>query len=223
MKEFIEWLGVNEKIAKLIVWISIIFLMLILTNAMLDSIGFPHYQITYQNLKQINVHKAFQYLINWMTSILNFFTIMLLVFPVKKSKSLIKYSLLYLILNIAVSAIFNRGLTEVFILIFVLVFCFLYSNKQYKYILYGLISLIINSVVQSVVYLYKAKFIDFNSVSEITKTLLFSDYFIIMGIIILVKEIYLKKRREKNESKLVLDRGIQKRRKVRKETSKKGS
>lgn len=210
MKDFIEWLGVNEKIAKLVVWILIILIMLIVINAALDSIGFPHYQITYQNMKHINVNKVFEYLINWIAILLNFFTIVFLVFRIKEFKRIFKYSLLYLILNIAFSITFNRGITEVFVFVFIIAFCFLYSKRQYKYILYGLGSLIINSIIQSIIYTYKVKLIDYNTISELSKALLFSDYFIIMGIIILVKEIYLKKRSEKDGTKLALDRRIQK-------------
>ena len=39
--------------------------------------------------------------------------------------------------------------------------------------------------------------IDFSKISDTTRALLSIDYFIIMGIIILVKEVYLKKRSEK--------------------------
>ena len=54
MKDFVKWLGVNEKIAKVVVWLLIIMVMLILTNTMLESLGFPYYKITYDsNSKKI--------------------------------------------------------------------------------------------------------------------------------------------------------------------------
>ena len=57
MKDFIKWLGVNEKIAKVAVWLLIIMVFLIMTNAMLESIGFPNYQLTYANIINININK----------------------------------------------------------------------------------------------------------------------------------------------------------------------
>ena len=53
MKDFIKWLGVNEKVAKVVVWLLIIMTSLIIVNAALESLGFPHYAITYDNLKRI--------------------------------------------------------------------------------------------------------------------------------------------------------------------------
>ena len=53
MKKFIKWLGVNEKVAKIAVWLLIIMVSLIIINAGLASLGFPNYQITYNNIKQI--------------------------------------------------------------------------------------------------------------------------------------------------------------------------
>ena len=57
MKDFVKWLGVNEKVAKVVVWLLIIMVMLILTNTMLESLGFPFYKITYQNIRKINIAK----------------------------------------------------------------------------------------------------------------------------------------------------------------------
>lgn len=196
MKEFVKWLGVNEKIAKLVVWVFVIMAFLVLTNAMLDSVGFPHYQITYQNLKQIKTHKLIQWLANWFYIIVNFFAIVLLVFRVKEVKRIFKYALLYLVLNIIVLQVFNYVVTQVFIALFIIVFCYIYSGKNKKYILYSILSLVFNTVIQGLTYIYKVKLIDFTTASEFTKMILSLDYFIIMGIIILVKEIYLKKRSE---------------------------
>lgn len=40
MKDFCKWLGVNEKIAKIVVWLFIIFIGLIIFNAAFESLGF---------------------------------------------------------------------------------------------------------------------------------------------------------------------------------------
>ena len=61
MKDFIKWLGVNEKIAKVAVWMLIFMVALIIVNTALESLGFPHYAITYDNLKQININKITEY------------------------------------------------------------------------------------------------------------------------------------------------------------------
>ena len=199
MKDFIEWLGVNEKIAKLVVWIFIIFVMLITTNAMLDSIGFPHYQLTYENLKQVDMKKIPDFVVSIIFTFFNFYTIALLVFRIKDARKIIKYSILYLLLNGLFTKLLGSGMTQVFIAIYMLWFAYIFSNKKYKYVLYTLGSLILNAIIQGITYIYKVQFIDYSRVSNLTKLLLFTDYFIIMGIIILVKEIYLKKRSEKND------------------------
>lgn len=53
MKEITNWLGINEKLAKIIAWIFIIMVMLIIINAALESVGFPEYQIRYDNIIKI--------------------------------------------------------------------------------------------------------------------------------------------------------------------------
>lgn len=53
MKKFTKWLGINDKLAKVITWILIAMLMLIIINAALKSVGFPEYQITYYNIKNL--------------------------------------------------------------------------------------------------------------------------------------------------------------------------
>ena len=196
MKDFIKWLGVNDKIAKLVIWIFIIMVMLIVTNAMLASVGFSHYRITYDNLKQIKLNGFLDALTNWIYIILNFYAMLLLIFRVKEAKSLFKYSILYLFLNIIVFSLSNYVILQVFIILFIVVFSYLYSRKNKKYILYGLLSIIVNVIVQAITYIFKAKFITYNIDDSALQLILFSDYFIIMGIIILVKEIFLKKRSE---------------------------
>ena len=201
MKEFIKWLGVNEKIAKVVVWIMIIMIMLILTNAMLDSIGFPHYQITYKNLKQIDESVALDTISSLIICFLNFMCTVLLVFRVKDVKQISKYAVLYTFLNWIINSTLNYALSQVFIFLFVVLFCFFYSGRKWKYLLYGVISLVINTAIQGVVFLYKMDMINFAKISDSTRAIISIDYFIIMGIIILVKEIYLKKRSEKYASR----------------------
>ena len=53
MKEFTKWLGINDKLAKIIIWILIAMIMLIIINAALKSVGFPECQITYDNIKNL--------------------------------------------------------------------------------------------------------------------------------------------------------------------------
>ena len=72
-------------------------------------------------------------------------------------------------------------------------------------------SLIINALIQGLTYTYKVKLIDYSSINYAIKLLLFSDYCIIMAIIILVKEYYLKKRGDEVGRQLSMVRPIQKR------------
>ena len=53
MKEFVKWLGVNEKIAKIAVWMLLFMVFLILFNTLLDSLGLPFYKVTVENLSNI--------------------------------------------------------------------------------------------------------------------------------------------------------------------------
>lgn len=197
MKDFIKWLGVNEKIAKVVVWSMILMTMLILTNAMLNSIGFPHYQITYQNLKALDESIVLDTISSLIVCFLNFGCIVLLVFRTKETKPILKYAILYTVLSWIVTRIFNYVVLQIFILLFILIFCYFYSNKNWKYIIYGIISLVINTAIQGITYAYKMKMIDFSNISDLTRALISIDYFIIMAVIILVKEIYLRKRGEK--------------------------
>ena len=199
MKDFIKWLGVNEKIAKVAVWLLIIMVFLIVTNTMLESIGFPYYKITYDNLININVSKVSNILSSCIVSILNFYSIVLLVFRMKESKNILKYAILYMLIMWLISIIFNYAICQIFIIGYIIIFCYLYSSKKWKYALYSLIAIIINILLQWISYTYKAQLINFANVSDITRAILSIDYFIIMGIIILVKEIYIKKRGENND------------------------
>lgn len=224
MKDFIKWLGVNEKIAKVVVWIFIIMVFLIVTNTMLESLGVPYYKITYENIKQINYPLVLEYAVSITVTILNFYCIMLLIFRVKETKKLLKYSILYLVLNWITSTISDSGILQIFIITYCIVFCYLYSGKNKKYILYGILSIIFNVLVQGIWYMSKARYIDYSKLDQVSKSLLSIDYFIIMAVIILVKEIYLKKRSEKDgriSLEPILDRRFQKRKPIRKENGKK--
>ena len=58
MKEFFKWLGVNEKVAKVAIWLFVIMVCLIVFNTALDSLGLPYYKITVDNLQKINTYKV---------------------------------------------------------------------------------------------------------------------------------------------------------------------
>lgn len=198
MKDFIKWLGVNEKAAKALVWLLIIMIFLITFNTGLESLGFPNYKITYDNLMKIDMNLMVNILSSCIMSILNFYAMILLVFRIKETKKIFKYVILYIITSWIVLEITNYAISQIFIIGYILAFCYLYSNKNKKYILYGIATIIVNVIVQGITYTYRMKFLDFDKLSDITQAILSIDYFIIMGIIILVKEIYLKKRGEKN-------------------------
>ena len=198
MKDFIKWLGVNEKIAKIAVWMLIFMVMLILTNTMLESLGFPHYAITYDNLIRMDINKTLGFVINCIICILNFYSVILLVFRVEEAKNIFKYSVMYMILNCIINMTLGYGILQIFIISFFIIFSYLYSNKNWKYIIFCIISIIANILIQGIWYSTKAQFINYPAESELTRSILSLDYFIIMAVIILVKEIYLKKRGEKN-------------------------
>lgn len=199
MKDFIKWLGVNEKVAKVAVWMLIIMVFLIVINTALNSLGFPHYAITYDNLKEINLGKIINIISDCIVCILNFYAILLLIFRVTKTKKLFKWAIFYMIIDWIIFKFVGYGASQIFIFIFFILFPYLYSKRNLKYMLYGFGALMVNTVIQGITYYFKVSFIDVTSISKLTRAILFSDYFIIMAIIILVKEIYLRKRGEKNE------------------------
>lgn len=194
MKDFIKWLGVNEKIAKVVVWMFLIMISLIIINTFLRSLELPHYAITPNNIQTININKIANIISNCIICVLNFYVIVLLVFKLKELKPITKYALLYMISNWIVYEAFGYVVGEIFIILYILIFCYLYSNKSIKHVIYGILSIIFNIVTQGVWYSVKASMIDYTTISGLTKTILSIDYFIIMAVIILVKEIYLKKR-----------------------------
>ena len=226
MKDFVKWLGVNEKIAKVVVWLLIIMIFLIVFNTALSSLGIPNYKITYENIIKINVSEVINTLISFIITLLNFYALALLVFRVKDTPKIFKYAILYIVLNWIVYSVFDQGILQFFIFAYFIAFCYLYSNKNKKYILYGIIAIIIDTVIQGIWYISKAKHINYAETSEAMRSILSIDYFIIILVIILVKEIYLKKRGEVNNAQsmeLVMDRRIQKRKQIRKENRKKSS
>ena len=142
MKEFFKWLGVNEKVAKVAIWLLIIMVFLIITNTLLDSIGLPNYEITVDNLVKINANKVVDYISSIIISLLNFFTMALVVFRIKEIKKILPYAILYLFANFLVSLLDNYIVMQGFIIIYFLLFCYFFSGKKPKYILYGIISYI---------------------------------------------------------------------------------
>ena len=196
MKEFLKWLGVNEKVAKVVIWLAVIMGFLIIVNTALDSLGLPYYKITVDNLVKIKTYKVFEYLTSWIVILLNFYTMVFLVFRIREFKKILPYSILYLLINYAISFTNIFMLEQVFIVLFFLGFCYFYSGKKVKYILYGIISLVTNAFVQYIWFSYKASYINIAELNSATKTILTIDFFIIMTIIILAKEIYIKKRSE---------------------------
>lgn len=208
MKEFLKWLGGNENIEKVVVWILIITIGLIILNTTLMSLGLPHYQIVSENLVEISKSHITDMLMRIIVCFVNFYTIVLVIFNVKQTREILKYAITYVILNEFIYEMFGYVPTQIFILVYILAFFYYYSNRKNKYIIYAVISFFINTIIQGITYAYKASIINYENLSYITQTLLFSDYFIIMGIIIMVKEMYLKKRGVKDE--LVMDGRIQK-------------
>lgn len=197
MKEFCKWLGVDEKIARVVVWIAIFMMMLVLTNVMLESVGLPFYKLTAEILSKADYGEVANFCVAYLVTLLNFYSIIFLVFRVKEFKKILPYSIVYAILNSLVNDVFGKGIVQIFIIAFILLFCYLYSNKNKKYLLYGLFSIVFNIVIQFICYLYKLRFINYSKLSYINNFLTSCDYFIIMFIIIMVKEIYIKNKKVK--------------------------
>lgn len=192
MKDFCKWLGVNEKVAKLIVWLFIGMSFLIVTNIMLESIGLPFYKITVDNLAKINTNKALEVLSAWLMSFFNFYSIVLLVFRTKEFKKIFKYAILYLVLNAIINQLFGYVVAQIYIFLFIILFCYFYSKKNWKYALYGLISILVNIFIQFICYLYKLRFINIENVSYFVNFITSIDYLIIVFVIIFIKELIIK-------------------------------
>jgi hypothetical protein len=197
MKDFIKWLGVDEKIAKVAVWALIIMVLLIIFNTFLDSIGVPYYKLSVDNLSKINTNMIIEYVCAYIMSFLNFMSVVLLVFRVKETKKILKYAILYLAINAIIAETFNYTIAEVLITLLVIIFCYFYSGRKWKYALYAIGSFIINAIIQYVMYIYKIQFVDYNAVNSLGKLVLSIDYYLILALIIAVKEIYLKRRGDK--------------------------
>ena len=195
MKDFCKWLGVSDKVAKLVVWLFIGMGMLIVFNTALESFGLPYYKLTVDNLSKLDTNIIFDYLLNWMLIILNFYTAVLLVFRVEKAKKIFPYAIMYLILNILIKNLFGSFGVQTFIFSFIIIFCYVYSGKKWKYLIYGLASMAINTFIQYLTYLYKIRFIDYPEVGSLNRFLISIDFFIIMFIIIFIKELILRKKK----------------------------
>ena len=161
---------------------------------MLESIGLPYYKITVENLSKINTNKMIEILSGWGLCFLNFYSIVLLVFRTSEAKKIFPYSILYLCLNAIISEMFGYVIAQLYIFLFTILFCYFYSGKNRKYILYGLISIIANVFIQFICYLYKLRFIDFENINYYISFLTSIDYLVIVFVIIFVKEIFLKKK-----------------------------
>ncbi len=223
MKDFIKWLGINEKVAKIVVWIMIAMIMLILTNILLESVGLPFYKITVENIGKITSSpKIVEYLLSWIVSFLNFCSIVFLVIRVKEFKKVLPYAVLYLVILFAFTLIFKNYyiVSQIFIIIYVVFFCYFFSGKNKGYLLYGMLACVIDVIIQYACYLYKARFIDFSNLNQIMRTVLGIDHFVVVAIVIFVKEIYLKKRGETIDPKSVLVGNIQQRKEYSKQNSK---
>ena len=199
MKEFCKWLGVNEKIAKLVILIFIIMIFLVATNAMLESIGVPHYQITVDNVMKVNYNMIADGFASFVVAVLGFYAIVLLVFKLDKLKLISKWLPVYLIVNYVLYSIGNGAILDIFIIIYLCFLGYACSNKNIKYIFYIIYSLVFNALVQYIWFSFKVKQLDFSSLAYATKFFLGIDYFIIMLIIIFIKNYIERKRGDVNE------------------------
>ncbi len=199
MKEFFKWLGVNDKVAKVAIWVLIIMGFLIMTNAMLESIGAPYYRVTIENLSKINYSKVLDIVISWITSLISFLAITLLVFRISDFKKILINGIAYVVILTIFVQLFDTNqfwfVGQLFMAIYMCCFCYLKSNKNWKYILYCLGSLAFNILLQYISYTYKLQFIDYSLTNTIERLVLSLDYYIIVFLIIIGKEIYIKKRR----------------------------
>lgn len=196
MKNFCKWLGVNEKVAKIVVWIFIVVIFLIVINTALESVGLPFYKLTIQNLSKINLHYFIDSMISWITVILNFYASTLLVFSIKKTKEMFPYACLFLIISIITTAI-GYATSQIAIFVFLILFAYQYSGKNRKYIIYMIVSLLINTSIQYLSYFYKIRFINYAEITRLNQFLLSLDYFVVIILIILLKEVFIKKKIKK--------------------------
>ena len=201
MKDFCKWLGVSDKIAKLVVWLFIGMGMLIIFNTALESFGLPFYKITADNLLKIDYGIIINVFLSSLVAVLNFYSVVLLVFRVSEFKRIFRYAILYLILNFIVVNLFSNIaianiVLQIYIILYLLIFCYLYSGKNKKYIFYGFCSYLVNIFVQFICYLYKLRFINYENITQINRFLTSIDFIIIAFTIIFIKEIILKRKKE---------------------------
>jgi len=191
MKEFIKWLGVNEKVAKVAVWVFIFMIALIVFNAAFDSFGLPYYKVTAENLSKVKLNKVLDYVCTVVVAFLNFCSIVFLVLRVKEFKKVIPYSVVYLII-LGIASEINYALSQVILISFIFVFIFLYKKKEKRYLLYTLGSFMVNLLVQYLTYLYKSKYINFSVISGLNELYASIDSFLIIFVIIFMKEVYFR-------------------------------
>lgn len=195
MKEFCKWLGVSEKTAKIVVWIFILMSMLIIFNSAFESMGLPYYKLTVENLSKLDLGNLFETFIGWCMVLLSFYAVIFMVIPVRNFIKVFKYSILYLILNICITLLTNAVVAQIFVILAPCIFAYYYFNKSWKYVGCMIGSIVLNFVIQFISYTYKIKFIDFTNISNFNRFLVSLDYFIMMFIIILVKEVVIKNKK----------------------------
>ena len=198
MKDFLKWLGINERIAKIVIWIFLFMISIITLNAFLNSFGIHNFEFTYDNVSNINIHIVIEYLISWIMCVISFYSLVLPIFRAKEFKNTLNYAMIFLLGNIVINSLFGYVISQIFIVLYFIIFCYLFSGKSKKYILYAIISMIINLIVQYVCYLIKIIPRDFYELNQFTKIMSGLDYFVIIVVIIIIKEIILSKRGEKN-------------------------
>lgn len=190
MKDFIKWLGVNEKIAKLVVWLLIFMITMIIINACLESIGLPYYKVTIENLSKIKLNSLVSYLCTIIVTFLNYCTTIFLVIRVKNYKKVLLYAIPYLLI-LAILSNINYIASQIFAFGYCIYTIYKTTNQR-KDILFAIASILINMLVQYLTYyLYKFRFIGTNSFNQLDRLLTSFDYFIIMLFIITTKEIYI--------------------------------
>ncbi len=195
MKDFIKWLGVNEKVAKLAVWLLIFMITMIVINTCLESIGMPYYKVTIENLSKIKINSLINYLCVIAVSVLNYVLTIFIVIRTKEIKKLLPYVLVYTIIPIIVTKYLGYGVTQVFIFVYTMYTIIKFSEKPTKGIYKGLIAIVINTIVQYICYYtFKLKYIEVTKLEGLNYLLTSLDSFLILLIIIIVKELYLYKR-----------------------------
>lgn len=203
MKDFIKWLGVNEKVAKLAIWLLIFMITLIIINSCLESIGMPYYKVTIENLSKIKTNSLINYLCNLILSITNFTLTILLAVRTRRIKELIPYILIYAVISTIVVGYTGYGVTQILIFAFTMYTIIKFSEKPIKGIYKGLIAIVINTIVQYICcYAFKFKYMEITKIEGLNYLLTSLDSFLILLVMIIVKELYLYKRErsERNDT-----------------------